>query len=230
MYLIGLTGGIASGKSTVSSFFKELGCPVIDADLIAREVVEPNKPSWKQIVKHFGNGVLQEDGTIDRAKLGGVIFSNDEKRRLLNSCTHPYIQREMMWRVFKCLLQGYPYVIMDIPLLLEGSALQRFLRKVIVVYCNEETQLTRLMSRNNLSQEEALARINAQMPLAEKRKHADYVIDNSTTITDTRLAVEYLHRQFSKSYAHWKMRCILILGSIGFGVAMYGIMKMVARL
>ncbi|XP_038076768.1 dephospho-CoA kinase domain-containing protein-like [Patiria miniata] len=224
MYLIGVTGGIASGKSTVSNFFKELGCPIIDADVIAREVVEPNKPSWKLIVKHFGSGILQEDGTIDRPKLGAIIFGDAEKRRLLNSCTHPFIQKEMMWRVFKYFLKGYPYVIMDIPLLLEGSALRKFLRKVIVVYCDEETQLHRLMARN-LSREDALARINSQMPLREKRKLADYVIDNCGSVADTKLAVDYLNRQFQTSYAHWKIRVALIFGGIGLGLAVYGLMR-----
>ncbi|XP_038047355.1 dephospho-CoA kinase domain-containing protein-like [Patiria miniata] len=224
MYLIGVTGGIASGKSTVSNFFKELGCPIIDADVIAREVVEPNKPSWKLIVKHFGSGILQEDGTIDRPKLGGIIFGDAEKRRLLNSCTHPFIQKEMMWRVFKYFLKGYPYVIMDIPLLLEGSALRKFLRKVIVVYCDEETQLHRLTTRN-LSREDALARINSQMPLREKRKLADYVIDNCGSVADTKLAVDYLNRQFQTSYAHWKIRVALIFGGTGLGLAVYGLIR-----
>ncbi|XP_022079779.1 dephospho-CoA kinase domain-containing protein-like [Acanthaster planci] len=227
MYLIGLTGGIASGKSTVSNFFRELGCPVIDADLIAREVVVPNRPSWKLIVKHFGSDILQEDGTIDRPKLGRIIFGNDDKRHLLNSCTHPYIQKEMMWRVFKYFLKGYPYIILDIPLLLEGSALRKFLRKVIVVYCDEETQLNRLMTRSHLSQEDALARISSQMPLCEKRKQADYIIDNSGSVADTKLAVDYLNRQFQTSYAHWKLRLILAAGSIGLTLAIYGLLKIV---
>ncbi|PIK37859.1 putative dephospho-CoA kinase domain-containing protein [Apostichopus japonicus] len=219
MFLIGLTGGIASGKSTVSSFFHELGCPIIDADKIAREVVEPGKPAWKLIVQHFGREVLQADGTLDRPKLGNIIFNDSSKRKLLNSCTHPAIQREMIWQVIKCLFKGYHFVVLDVPLLLDGSALKSFMNQIVVVYCDEETQLERLKTLRNLTQEEAVSRIQSQLPLSEKSKLADHVLDNSGKLETTKAAVARLHAQFNSSYAHWKLRSVAaVLVTLFFGV------------
>lgn len=211
MFLVGLTGGIASGKSTVSSFFNELGCPVVDADKIAREVVEPGKPAWELIVKHFGREVLLPDGTLDRPKLGDIIFSDSSKRKILNSCTHPAIQKEMIWQIVKYLFKGHHFVILDVPLLLDGNQLKSFMNQIVVVSCDEVQQLERLKERNNLSQEDAERRLQAQLPLAEKCKLADHVIDNSGSLDATRDAVIKLHEQFSGSYAHWKLRSILFV-------------------
>ncbi|XP_041478509.1 dephospho-CoA kinase domain-containing protein-like [Lytechinus variegatus] len=213
MFLVGLTGGIASGKSTVSNMLRDLGCVIIDADKIAREVVEPGRPALELIVRHFGKSVLQGDGTLDRAKLGSIIFADSEKRKVLNRCTHPYIQRTMLWRVLKSFLSGYHYVILDIPLLLDGSALRRFIKYVLVVYCDEKTQLDRLMARNDLTQEGALQRISSQVPLEMKKKQADFVIDNDKSLNDTKQQVLRLYEKLEGSYAHWKLR-ILLMGSI----------------
>jgi dephospho-CoA kinase len=110
MLIFGLTGGIASGKSTVSRMLEELGCPVIDADVLARRVVEPGKPAWRAIVGHFGEEILQENGTINRERLGSIVFNDESKRKTLNRCTHPYIRREVLWELAKHFLKGYIFM------------------------------------------------------------------------------------------------------------------------
>ncbi|XP_064779758.1 dephospho-CoA kinase domain-containing protein isoform X2 [Oncorhynchus masou masou] len=134
MFLVGLTGGIASGKSTVSSLLRELGCPIIDADVVARKVVEPHSPAYCRIVKHFGPEILLENGEIDRQKLGQLIFASEDKRRLLNSITHPEIHKAMLKQIFFFFLRGYRYVVLDVPLLFETRRLTRFLNHTVVVY------------------------------------------------------------------------------------------------
>ncbi|XP_062893834.1 dephospho-CoA kinase domain-containing protein isoform X1 [Mobula hypostoma] len=179
MFLVGLTGGIASGKSTVAALFHELGCPVIDSDQIARQVVELDSPVYWAIVRSFGEEILLEDRTINREKLGSIIFSNRQKRLLLNSITHPAIHKALLKQVFIYFIQGYRYVILDVPLLFETNKMAKFMKHTIVVYCDPQAQLTRLMKRNNLIQAEAERRISVQMPLEQKCKLATHVIDNS---------------------------------------------------
>lgn len=227
MFLIGLTGGIASGKSTVATYFRDLGVTVIDADQIARKVVEPNQPAWKLIVRHFGEEILLEDRNIDRTKLGAIIFADKTKRRLLNSCTHPYIQREMVWQALACLLRGEHYAILDIPLLYEGSQLLSLLNQVIVVYCDKETQLSRLMARNNFSQEEAMQRINSQMPLEKKCSMADHVVDNNGGLESTKDTVAKLNVTFQNSWQHWKLRAVLLASLLGLGTMLYSLVTYV---
>lgn len=183
--IVGLTGGIASGKSTVSSMFREFGIPVICADQIAKDVVNVGTPVYKQIVKQFGEQILNRDQTINRAKLGSVVFHNEMKRKQLNDIVHPAVREEMRKQQEKYTFQGEPIVVLDIPLLFE-SKLTHLVDKVIVVYVDDETQIKRLMMRNGFSKEEALARINAQMPLKEKVKKANEVIDNNGTIEETK--------------------------------------------
>lgn len=188
-FIIGLTGGIASGKSTVSKMFQKRGIPVVDADQIAREVVETGKEAYEKIVGAFGREILNEDGSINRAKLGSIVFQHKTKRELLNSIVHPAVRKEMKKKQEQFVLQGAKAVVLDIPLLFE-SDLTHLVDKIIVVYVNENTQLQRLMKRNHLSKEEALARINAQMPLKEKIKMADEVIDNEGDFNDTERQLE----------------------------------------
>ncbi|XP_071957286.1 dephospho-CoA kinase domain-containing protein-like [Antedon mediterranea] len=211
MFLVGLTGGIASGKSTVSTMLAKFGCPIIDADVIARQVVEPNTPAWRLIVKHFGHEFLLADRTIDRPKLAACIFGDEKKRKLLNSCTHPFIQKEMMWQVFVNFIKGHQFVILDIPLLLEGSKLLKYIHRVVVVYCNGTTQIQRLMQRNNLSEEDALKRIKSQMNLEEKKQMADFVIENSYGLEETKQQVERLLCNLRHSKAHLLVRVPLIM-------------------
>ncbi|POI25865.1 hypothetical protein CIB84_010385, partial [Bambusicola thoracicus] len=268
MFLVGLSGGIASGKSTVVAVLRELGCAVIDADVIAREgvgpqrdlglrvcrvlpaapvpgvcrcvlagkcalelcyltskphlrpiadakscavqlpltsgclmlpVVQPGLKAYQQIVRYFGPEILLESGEINREALGSIIFSQPEKRRLLNAITHPEIQKEMLKQVLKYFVLGYRYVILDIPLLFETKRLTKFMKHTILVYCDPQTQLARLRKRNGLSQAEAEARIASQLPLDEKRRMATHVIDNSGDRESTRQQVLRLHARLEGS-------------------------------
>ncbi|XP_077979194.1 dephospho-CoA kinase domain-containing protein-like [Glandiceps talaboti] len=212
MFLIGLTGGIASGKSTVANFFRQLGCPILDADLIAREVVQPNKLAWKKIVQYFGNEILLEDGQLNRPMLGQIVFSDPAKRKVLNSITHPEIQKSMMWQIFLHFIRGHQFVILDIPLLYEGSKMIKILKEVVVVSCDEETQLQRLMQRNSFTEEEAQSRIHAQMPLRHKCQLAHHVIDNTGSIEQTQEQVEALCGRFRRYYTHWVFRLVFLSG------------------
>ncbi|WP_010678383.1 dephospho-CoA kinase [Bacillus timonensis] len=182
---IGLTGGIASGKSTVSQMFKEAGIVVIDADVIARKVVEVGEEAYEQIVQAFGKDILSTDKTIDRPKLGSVIFFSEEKRLLLNSIVHPAVRKQMLIEKEEYMNNGEKTIILDIPLLFE-SKLTALVDRTLLVYVDYETQLARLMERNNLSKEDAKARIQSQMPLKEKIKLADAVINNNGTIEATK--------------------------------------------
>ncbi|WP_088042989.1 dephospho-CoA kinase [Bacillus sp. EAC] len=195
--IYGLTGSIASGKSTVSNFFKELNIPIVDADLIAKEVVEIGQPAYVKIVEVFGSQILLENGDINRPLLGSIIFNDKEKRLQLNSIVHPEVRREMVKQADTYLAKGEPLVILDIPLLYEGNSIE-LVEKVIVVSVSEETQLKRLMKRNELTKEDALLRIASQIPVKEKEARADYVIDNNGDLEDTkRQVVELLNKIIS---------------------------------
>ncbi|WP_284139807.1 MULTISPECIES: dephospho-CoA kinase [unclassified Virgibacillus] len=176
--VIGLTGSIASGKSTVSLMFDDFDIPVIDADKIAREVVMPGEKAYKLIIKAFGTEVLRPDHTVDRPKLGTIIFADEEKRKQLNAIVHPAVREKMLLRRDALIKNGASCIVLDIPLLFE-SKLTQLVDKTMVVYVDEEIQLERLMARNAYSREEAMQRIQAQMPVAEKAKLADAVIDNN---------------------------------------------------
>lgn len=183
--IIGLTGSIASGKSTVAKMLEEVGLPIVDADLVARIVVEPGTPTLEKISEVFGKEVLLENGELNRERLGEIIFHNPAKRVELNSIMHPAIRQEMLRQRDELTEAGEPHIVMDIPLLFE-SHLQHFVEKILVVSVTEENQLTRLMERNHLSKEEALARIATQLPLSEKEKGADAVIYNNRDLENTR--------------------------------------------
>ncbi|ABO67997.1 dephospho-CoA kinase [Geobacillus thermodenitrificans] len=182
---IGLTGGIASGKSTVSAMMRELGLPVIDADEAARAVVEPGEEAYRQIVATFGPDILQMNGEIDRAKLGAIVFNNEQERKKLNAIVHPAVRRKMLAEKEELIRSGAKTVVLDIPLLFE-SGLTDWVDKVLVVYVDDDVQLCRLMARNGFTEEEAIARIRAQWPLEEKVKRGDAVIDNNGTVEQTR--------------------------------------------
>ncbi|MBJ7910255.1 dephospho-CoA kinase [Bacillus anthracis] len=194
--VIGLTGGIASGKSTVSQMFRELSIPVIDADIIAREVVEKGKPAYNKIAEVFGTEVLQEDGELDRPKLGSVVFYNEEKRLQLNKIVHPAVREEMNRQKEMYIKEGMQAVVLDIPLLFE-SKLTSLVDRVLVVAVKPHTQLERLMKRNNFSEEEATARIQSQMPLEEKVKNADEVINNDGTIMGTKTQLQAILKKWN---------------------------------
>ncbi|KAM9424130.1 dephospho-CoA kinase domain-containing protein [Pholidichthys leucotaenia] len=226
MFLVGLTGGIASGKSTVSSMLRELGCPIIDADIVARKVVEPNTSAYSRIVYHFGSEILLEDGKIDRQKLGEIIFASEEKRKLLNSITHPEIHKAMLKDILFYFLKGYHYVVLDVPLLFETRRLTRFLNHTVVVYCDPATQLSRLMQRNGLTQEQAEQRVAAQMPLNEKRGLANHVIENSGSREDTHRQVLRLHTKLEDSMDFLLVRVIAIAATASLGGILLYAMKL----
>ena len=180
MRVIGLTGGIASGKSTVARILAELGAVVIDADQLAREVVRPGEPAHGAIVAAFGNGVLQEDGTINRAALGKIVFADNTARRRLEAITHPAIARHAEESLAELRVQGTPLVVYMAPLLIEAGVTDR-VDEIWVVYADKDTQLRRLIQRDGLSEAEALQRIASQMPMEDKREKARVVIDNRGT-------------------------------------------------
>lgn len=182
--VVGLTGGIASGKSTVSSFLIEKGITVIDADVEARLAVDKGEEAYNEILSHFGNEVLQDDGSINRGKLGSIIFHDEQQRQKLNSIVHPAVRKRMIAKKEQAIANGEKLVILDIPLLFE-SKLTYMVDKTILVYVDENIQLERLINRNGLSREDALARIHSQMPLKDKVQLAGAVINNNGSIEKT---------------------------------------------
>lgn len=185
MIIIGLTGGIASGKSTVAGILEEKGALLLDADLIAREVVLPGKPAWREIRDWLGPSITGPDGAIDRARLGKLIFADPAARQRLNGIVHPRVMESFVTRTEE-IRQQCPdaVVVYDVPLLIEAK-MDRLVDLVVLVYAAEEIQLARLQSRDNLPAADALSRVRAQMPLAEKRAYADVVIDNSGSQAET---------------------------------------------
>ena len=183
--IIGLTGSIASGKSTVSEMLKNSGYPIIDADLVARQVVEPGSDTLEQIEQAFGPEVIREDGTMDRPKVGEIIFNDPAKRKILNDIIHPAIRQEMLQQRHDYMTEGYKTIVMDIPLLFE-SRLQHLVDKILVVSVTEENQFNRLVERNGFTEKEARARISSQLPMSVKEDGADAVIYNNGTIDETK--------------------------------------------
>lgn len=189
--IIGLTGGIASGKSTVSEMFRDRGIRVIDADALAREVVEPGEPALDEIRETFGDEVIADDGSLDRDALGDVIFSDDAARATLNAITHPRIAQRMQTKAREARESGEPWVVYDAALIVEND-LQGAFEALIVVAASPEAQRDRLMDRDGIGKREAQSRLDAQMPLAEKVDVADYVIDNDGALEETRRQVDAL--------------------------------------
>lgn len=183
MKLVGLTGGIASGKSTVAKILQSLGAAIVNADDLAREVVEPGHEAWKEIVASFGADILQSDQTLDRQKLRTLIFNQPEARKRLESIIHPRVRALAEERIRQYAAAGYPVVIYEVPLLFEGN-LQEWLRPVILVACDVETQTARLQRRDHLTAADAEKHIAAQMSLKDKRRLADYVIENNGSLED----------------------------------------------
>lgn len=188
MIIAGLTGGIASGKSTVSGFLADAGARIIDADKIARTVVEPGTPAYNDILSFFGSAILQPDGQIDRERLGDIIFNDPDKKKRLDAIVHPRVFEQSARGIAEITAQDPDaVVIMDIPLLLEAG-MEKDLAEVIVVYVPERLQLERLMRRDGIDESAAMARIRSQIPIEEKRHRATIVIDNSGSPKDTQRA------------------------------------------
>ena len=182
--IIGLTGSIASGKSTVAKMLEGYHLPIVDADLVARQVVEPGTETLQKIADAFGQDVIKEDGTMNREKVGSIIFHDPSQRKVLNDIIHPAIRTEMLRQRDEHIARGADHVVMDIPLLFE-SKLQHFVDKILVVSVTEEIQQARLMARNQLDEKEARARIASQLPMSVKEQGADAVIYNNTDIEET---------------------------------------------
>ncbi len=195
MRVLGLTGGIGSGKSVVAQMFAQLGAVVIDADQLAREVVEPGQAALQEIAATFGPDVLLPDGRLDRPKLAGIIFADPAERAKLDAITHPRIQTRMEAEI-KARRGGPGVLIVDIPLLYENDRTHS-VERVIVVWVDPQTQLRRIRQRDGLSADAARQRIAAQMPLEAKRARADHVIDNSGTREDTRRQVEAIYHLYA---------------------------------
>lgn len=190
MKIIGLTGNIATGKSTVASMFKEMGATVIDADKIAKDIVGKGKPALKKIVDHFGTDVLNTDGTLNREKMGEKVFRSEKDRQTLNAITHPEIFKEINNLIEKYRGEGKEIIIIEAALIIEREKLKKMIDKLIVVSASKKTQIERLKHRNKYSKHEALKRINSQIPTEEKIKHADFVVNNDADIKDVEKQVK----------------------------------------
>jgi dephospho-CoA kinase len=204
---VGLTGSIAVGKTFVCRVIEEAGIPVLDADQTARDVVAPGTPGLDRIVGEFGREVLREDGSLDRASLGAIVFADEAKRKLLNSIVHPsVIEAQDQWITRLAAVDPNGMAVIDAALMIESGGYKRF-DQLVVVFCEPELQLERLMQRSSLTAEEARQRIAAQMPQEEKKRYADHLIDTSGSFDDTRnrtievidrlrlIAAEHAHRQ-----------------------------------
>ena len=199
MLKVGLTGSIAVGKTYVVEVFRELGAFVIDADVTAREVVAPETKGWRLIVERFGSNILLPSNEIDRVKLGAIVFADAEQRRLLNSIVHPLvIESQDDWLANIERENPHSIAMIDAALMIESGGYRRF-DKIIVVWCDAETQIERLMTRNNLNREAAMQRINAQMPQEEKKKYADFLIKTSDGFEDTRRRTIEIYEQLRVS-------------------------------
>ena len=191
MRVFGLTGGIASGKSTVANELIERGIPVFDADAAAREVVEPGQPALADIVDAFGVEVLRKDGRLDRKALGAIVFADDEARARLEAITHPRIRERIGEQVLSAAADGHDVAFVDAALMVETGWYEQF-AGLVVVWCPVATQLERLMTRDEIDAEAARARIDAQMPIDEKREKADFVVDNSGSLDELDAQIDAL--------------------------------------
>lgn len=201
MILVGLTGGLASGKTTIAGLFQECGAFLIQADRLARTVVAPGRTAWKEIVKTFGPRVLQADRTLNREILAELVFQNPRKLLLLNRIVHPRVAREQT-RQTNVIARQRPHavIIYDAALLIEARAHER-MDRIIVVTANQSIQIQRARRRDNLTKKEALARIRGQLPLRTKRRFADYILDGTLPIARLRPQVRRLYREFLQEAA-----------------------------
>jgi len=199
--LVGLTGSIATGKSTVSTMFKALGCVILDADLLAREVVAPGEPALAQIVEEFGRDVLLPDGSLDRKKLGAVVFGDAARRKRLEEITHPAIRDRFLRHLADLEARGFEgLVFWDAPVMIETGG-HEAMEKLVVVATDEATQVARLRARDGIDAEDAARKIGSQMPVADKAKLADYVIDNTGDRAATEARVREVHAALLRDLA-----------------------------
>lgn len=195
---VALTGGIACGKSIVADYLQKKGCYVHRADEVAHQLMAPGKKAWKAIVAHFGQDILNPDGTINRRRLGEIVFTHQQEREFLNRLIHPLVlkkKKEVLRRLERT--KGDGIFISEAALTIEAGFVS-FFDKIIVVYCPEDVQIERLMARNNLTREEAEKRVKSQLPIEEKLKYADYVIDTTGTIEETLAQTEKVYHSLLK--------------------------------
>lgn len=185
MRIIGLTGGIASGKSTVAKMFTGVNIPLIDTDIIAKDLLKKGTSVYDKIINYFSNEILLTNGDINRKKLAKIVFSNPNKRMKLNDIVHPNVKDEVFNLIKRYDNENKELIVLDVPLLYE-TEFHTFTDEIIVVYCNYDEQISRLMIRDRINEEYAKMKIDAQMSLEEKRELADYVIDNSYSILETK--------------------------------------------
>jgi dephospho-CoA kinase len=199
--LVGLTGGISTGKSTVADLFRRLGCEIIDADLLAREVVAPGEPALAQIAEEFGRDVLRPDGSLDRKKLGAMVFGDAARRKRLEEITHPAIRDRFLRRLAELEARGFDGIVLwDAPVMIESGGYKN-MDKLVVVATDEGTQAARLCARDGIDAAEAERKIRSQMPVAEKAKLADYVIDNAGDRASTERQVRDVHAALLRDLA-----------------------------
>lgn len=182
--VLGLTGGIATGKSTVAGLFARAKIPIVDADLIARQVIEPGQRTYNEVVQAFGRDILMLDLSINREKLGALIFNDQEKRDQLNQIVHPVIIDQLIAERDRLIKAGHPLIVLDIPLLYELDLVE-LVDDIVVVYTTVENQLARLMARDQLTKAEAKQRINSQLSIEDKKERANYLIDNNSSKEET---------------------------------------------
>ncbi|KAF8647475.1 hypothetical protein AX16_006680 [Volvariella volvacea WC 439] len=235
MLVVGLTGGIATGKSTVSSLLQSSNdtndntkatsittntpttprIPLIDADLISRQVVEPGTRALNRIIAHFGPSILDPTTrTLDRKKLGQIIFNNPAERRVLNGIVHPAVRRVMVWEIVKLWVRGERVCVVDVPLLIE-SGLWKYVGMVVVVFCPEETQLSRLQARDSSSQSDAQSRLSSQLPISSKLPYADVIVDNSGSLQDLQPKVSKLIQLLHERAGKWFWRLSWLVPPVG---------------
>jgi dephospho-CoA kinase len=195
MLHVGLTGNIGTGKSHAASVFAELGARIVDADIVAHELMEPGREAHQKVVQAFGEGILEPSGAINRKVLGKIVFENCEKRLLLNSLVHPAVHLEILRRMVELEKEGSSGVIIVDAALLVENAHHKYFDRLIVVTCDPNLQLARIMKRDGISLEEARQRRASQMPIEEKLKLADYVIETSGTLKETRVQIEDIYRE-----------------------------------
>ncbi len=195
--IVGLTGGIVGGKSTVASMFRDLGAKIVDVDKLGHSIILPHRPAWIKIVKLFGKDILRNDLTIDREKLGKIVFTNSTLLKKLNKITHPEIIRliEKEINLAKNKTHSQEKILIINAALIYEAKIDKLMDNIIVVYINKDEQVKRLVKRNNLSKEEALQRIKSQMSMKEKVKIAGYVIDNSNSLDETKKQVEKIWKK-----------------------------------
>lgn len=200
MLIVALTGGIATGKSVVADILEQMGCYIHHADKIAHQLMEPQKPAWNRIVNHFGQKILNKNKTINRKRLGAIVFNDEKERNFLNRILHPLVlkkKKEVIQNIQK--RRSHKIFVSEAALTLEAG-FGSFFDKIVVVYCRPEIQIKRLMERDQTGREQAIKRINAQMPPGDKLKYADYIIDTSGSLSQTVEQTERLFRNLMRDY------------------------------